>query len=146
MSITAGVDMSADPATVVRRQYIASAAGDLEAWRQTVANDIEWTETAGFPLGGTYRRPDAVIEGVFEALGDVWDDWITHDDTYIVDGERVVVLGRYSARNKATGFPLEARVAHTFVVRGGQIVRFEQYVDSATVQNAMVTTSESANR
>ncbi|MBK3572148.1 DUF4440 domain-containing protein, partial [Streptomyces sp. MBT62] len=41
---------STAPADVVRRQYLASAAGDLEALRATLAPDVEWTEMAGFPL------------------------------------------------------------------------------------------------
>jgi len=44
---------STSPREVVRRQYIASAAGDLEALRATMAPDVEWTEMAGFPLAGT---------------------------------------------------------------------------------------------
>ena len=50
---------STAPADVVRRQYLASAAGDLEALRATLAPDVEWTEMAGFPLAGTYRTPTA---------------------------------------------------------------------------------------
>ena len=34
---------STAPADVVRRQYLASAAGDLEALRATLAPDVEWT-------------------------------------------------------------------------------------------------------
>ncbi|MEY9968332.1 ketosteroid isomerase-like protein [Streptacidiphilus sp. MAP12-16] len=131
------LETSTAPADVVRRQYLASATGDLEAFRATVAPDVEWTETAGFPLGGTYRTPDGVIAGVMEQLAAAWDQWVTHDDTYVVDGERVVVLARYSAVNKATGKSMEVRVAHSFVVRGGRIVRFEQFVDSAGVHAAM---------
>ncbi|MFF1922816.1 nuclear transport factor 2 family protein [Streptomyces sp. NPDC058221] len=129
--------LSVDPADVVRRQYLASATGDMELWRTAVADDVEWTESAGFPLAGTYRTPDAVVAGVFERLAEAWDGWVTHDDTYVVDGERVVVLARYSATNRATGKPMEARVAHCFTVRGGRIVRFEQIVDSARVLAAM---------
>jgi ketosteroid isomerase-like protein len=125
------------PAAVVRRQYLASATGDLDLWHTVVAPDVEWVEAAGFPLAGTYRTPDGVISGVFEQLAAAWDDWITHDDTYVVDGERVVVLGRYSAVNKATGKTMSVRVAHCFIVRGGKIVRFEQIVDSAGVRAAM---------
>jgi uncharacterized protein len=88
---------STAPADVVRRQYLASASGDLEALRATLAPDVEWTEMAGFPLAGTYR----------------------------------------TATNKATGRPIDVRVAHHFVVRGGQIVRFEQFVDTAQVRGAM---------
>jgi ketosteroid isomerase-like protein len=125
------------PAEVVRRQYIASATGDLEALRATLAPDVEWTEMAGFPLAGTYRTPEGVTTQVMEALGRDWEGWVAHDDRYVVDGENVVVLARYTARNKATGKTLDVKVAHHFVVRGAAIVRFEQFVDTALVRDAM---------
>lgn len=128
---------SAAPADVVRRQYIASANGDLEALRATLADDVEWTEMAGFPLAGTYRTPAGVTSAVMERLGKDWDGWAAHDDTYVVDGENVVVLARYTGTNKATGKDIDVRVAHHFVVRGGRIVRFEQFVDTAKVRDAM---------
>ena len=119
------------PADVVRRQYIASANGDLESLRATLADDVEWTEMAGFPLAGTYRTPTGVTSAVMERLGAAWDNWIAHDDTYLVEGDNVVVLARYTATNKTTGKDINARVAHHFIVRGGRIVRFEQFVDTA---------------
>jgi hypothetical protein len=53
-----------------------------------------------------------------EKLGQDWDDWTAHDDTYVVDGEDVVVLARYTAVNKATenpstpAWPTTARAAN----------------------------------
>ena len=128
--------MSAAPRDVVRRQYIASAAGDLEALRATLAPDVEWTEMAGFPLAGTYRTPHGVTSNVMEVLGRDWDGWTAHDDSYVVDGEDVVVLARYTATHRASQRKLNVRVAHHFVVRGGLIVRFEQFVDTAKVAEA----------
>lgn len=128
---------SSAPADVVRRQYLASAVGDLKALRATLAPDVEWTEMAGFPLAGTYRTPDGVTAAVMERLAQEWDDWTAHDDTYVAEGENVVVLARYTATNKATGKHLNVRVAHHFTVRGGAIVRFEQFVDTALVRDAM---------
>lgn len=132
---------STAPADVVRRQYLASAAGDLEALRATLAPDVEWTEMAGFPLTGTYRTPEGVTSNVMERLAADWDDWTAHDDTYVVDGDNVVVLARYTATNKATGKAINVRVAHHFVVRGGHIVRFEQFVDTAKVREAMASSA-----
>jgi uncharacterized protein len=131
-----GVSAEASPADVVRRQYLASAASDLEGLRATLAPDVEWTEMAGFPLAGTYRTPSGVTTHVMEQLGKEWADWTAHDDTYVVDGENVVVLARYTARHRTTDKPLAVRVAHHFVVRGGLIVRFEQFVDTALVRDA----------
>lgn len=130
---------SSAPADVVRRQYLAAGNGDLEALRATLADDVEWTEMAGFPLAGTYRTPHGVTSAVMERLDQEWDDWVAHDDTYIADGENVVVLARYTASNKDTGKHINVRVAHHFIVRGGRIVRFEQFVDTAKVRDAMAT-------
>ncbi|MGY2877023.1 uncharacterized protein ACVW00_004213 [Marmoricola sp. URHA0025 HA25] len=131
-----GLTEGSSPAEVVRRQYLASAAGDLEALRATLAPDVEWTEMAGFPLAGTYRTPEGVTTHVMERLGADWDGWTAHDDRYVVDGEDVVVLARYTASHRGTGRPLAVRVAHHFVVRCGLIVRFEQFVDTALVRDA----------
>ncbi|MFC9327065.1 nuclear transport factor 2 family protein [Kitasatospora sp. NPDC057015] len=132
---------STAPADVVRRQYLASARGDLAALRATLADDVEWTEMAGFPLAGTYRTPEGVTAAVMERLAADWEDWTAHDDSYVVDGENVVVLARYTARHRTTGKQLAVRVAHHFVVRGGLIVRFEQFVDTALVREAMTGTA-----
>lgn len=135
MGLTAETVPEQTPADVVRRQYLASAAGDLEALRATLAPDVEWTEMAGFPLAGTYRTPEGVTANVMERLAADWSEWTAHDDTYISDGENVVVLARYTATHRATGKPLAVRVAHHFIVRGGRIVRFEQFVDTALVRD-----------
>ena len=136
MGLNEDFSTSASPRDVVRRQYLASAAGDLDALRATLAPDVEWTEMAGFPLAGTYRTPEGVTSSVMEVLGREWDGWAAHDDTYVVEDENVVVLARYSATNRATGKLLRVRVAHHFIVRGGLIVRFEQFVDTAKVAEA----------
>ncbi|GAA4556983.1 nuclear transport factor 2 family protein [Streptomyces collinus] len=128
---------STAPADVVRRRYLASAAGDRAALRATLAPDVEWTEMAGFPLAGTYRTPEGVPVGVMEKLGEDGDVWTAHDDTYVADGESVVVLARYTATHRVTGRPVDVRVAHHFVVRGGLIVRCEQFTDTALVRDAM---------
>jgi len=132
----ADVAASTAPRDVVRRQYLASAAGDLEALRATMAPDVEWTEMAGFPLAGTYRTPEGVTSNVMEVLVRDWDGWAAHDDKYVVEGEDVVVLARYTATNRATSKKLDVRVTHHFIVRGGLIVRFEQFVDTAKVAEA----------
>ena len=80
-----------------------------------------------------------------ERLGQDWDGWTAHDDTYVVDGENVVVLARYTATNKATGKDIDVRVAHHFIVRGGRIVRFEQFVDTAKVREAMTVSTPSGH-
>jgi ketosteroid isomerase-like protein len=49
MTTMTGTDSAASPAPadVVRRQYLASAAGDLEALRATLAPDVEYRLARG---------------------------------------------------------------------------------------------------
>ena len=56
-------------------------------------------------------RPEAVTRMSWR-LAEDWNDWTAHDDTYVVDGENVVVLARYTATHKRTGRALAVRVAH----------------------------------
>jgi hypothetical protein len=66
---------------------------------------------AGFPLAGTYRTPEGVTSNVMERIGESWSDWTAHDDKYVVDGEDVVVLARYTAHHRVTDKHLAVRVA-----------------------------------
>lgn len=42
--------------------------------------------------------------------------------------------GNYSGIYKATGRPMNARVAHLWTLADGKVTHFEQFVDSHTVQ------------
>src|SRR5207244_1066122 len=102
-------------------QYAASASGDLEALRATLADDVTWTEMAGFPLAGTYSGPAGVTSSVMEQLQSAWEHWAATPNEFIIEGERVVALGHYTARNKATGKSVNVRFTHIFRVRDGKI-------------------------
>jgi ketosteroid isomerase-like protein len=49
---------------------------------------------------------------------------------------KVVVLGHYVWQVKANGRTIDGDFAHVFTVRGGRIVAFHEYMDSAAVANA----------
>ena len=80
----------------VKGVYDAFASGDVPAVLGFLSSDVEWTEAEGFPLGGTYRGPDAVLSGVFMRLGTEWDGFAAVPHEFIDGGDTVVALGRYS--------------------------------------------------
>lgn len=122
---------------VIRDHYAASASGDLEGMLAPLAADAAWTEAAGFPYAGTYHGPDEVREQVFFRIGADWDGY-RHDLEELVDGGDVVVaIGTYSGTYKQTGKAMTARVVHVWRLRDDAVVRFEQFVDSAPVLEAM---------
>ena len=121
----------------VKEVYEAFATGNIPAVLGFLSSDIEWTEAEGFPYGGTYHGPRAVLEGVFMRLGTEWNGFAAVPDNFIDGGDTVVALGKYSGAYKQTGKYFEADFAHVWRVRDGKAVRFTQYTDTLLVQRAL---------
>jgi ketosteroid isomerase-like protein len=102
-----------------------------------VAEDISWTEAKGFPYGGTYIGLDNITKNVFSRLGGEWIDYKFTPEDYVADGDKVVAYGTYTGTYKLTGKPFAARVAHVWKLKNGEIVSFEQFVDSQLVNDAI---------
>ena len=99
--------------------------------------DVAWTEAKGFPYGGTYIGLEAIIENVFNRLSTEWIDYKITIENYVSDKDTVVAYGTYTGFYKRTNKYFEARVVHLFKLKDGKIISFEQFVDSATVKDAM---------
>jgi ketosteroid isomerase-like protein len=102
-----------------------------------MADDVQWTEMAGFPCAGTHVGPAQVIEKVFKALGAEWEGYRFVLERLVDGGDTVVGIGDYHGRNRATGKTMHARVTHVWQVQGGKVRRFEQFTDTLLVARAM---------
>lgn len=121
----------------VKSVYEAFAKGDIPNVLAFLDANIEWTEAEGFPYGGTYRGPGAVLEGVFMRLGTEWDGFAAVPHEFIDGGDSLVALGKYSGTYKATGKSFEADFAHVWKIKDGKAIRFVQYVDTLLVDRAL---------
>ena len=125
------------PLQIIQDHYAASARGDLDGMIAPFAPDVSWTEMAGFPYAGTYVGPQAIVENVFGRLGAEWDGYRADPDAFVAEGDQVVAFGVYSGTYRPTGKHMQARFVHHWQLRDGQVVRFEQYTDTALVRAAM---------
>ena len=132
---TVSADAASDAANqaVVESLYRAFAAGDGATIGGLLAADLVWMEGEGGPLAdrNPYNGPAAVFEGVFGRIGAQFEGFVVTPATYLRSGDRVVVMGRYTGTNRATGEALDAQFAHVFTVSGGKIIHFQQYTDTA---------------
>lgn len=122
---------------VVRGIYAAFARGDIASVMATLAPEFVWIEAEGFPGGGTYTTPDAILHNVFRRLAAEWNTFSAAPHEYICDGQTVVAVGEYSGTCKATGKAFRAPFAHVWKLHGGGVVRFQQFTDTAVVQRTM---------
>jgi uncharacterized protein len=113
--------------------YAAFGAGDVPKVLGSMHPQIQWTETAGYKYGGVYRGPQAVLENVFARIQVDFESFSVDVERLIDAGNVVVMQGHYVAKGKATGKSVRAAVAHVLEISDGKIVRFDQYVDSATI-------------
>jgi hypothetical protein len=122
---------------IIQGAYSAFANGDVPGVLGILSPDVAWTEAEGFPYGGTYIGPQAVLEGVFMRLGTDWDGFAAIPAELIDGGDSIVALGKYSGTSKATGKSFQANFAHVWKMRDGKVIRFVQYTDTLLVQQAL---------
>jgi ketosteroid isomerase-like protein len=121
-----------------RRSYEAFANGDLDGALAMMDDGIVWHQAQGLPHGGTYHGLAAVRAAIFDPLDEQWwDDFDAAPSEFIGLGDHVVVLGRYTARAKGSGAPLDVPFAHVWLFRGGRAVRFHQFTDTRGWTNAL---------
>jgi ketosteroid isomerase-like protein len=70
-------------------------------------------------------------------LAEEWDGFTVHPGTYHDAGDVVVVEARYSGKYKATGKDIDAQVCHAWTIKGGKVTKFQQYMDTAHMQDVM---------
>jgi uncharacterized protein len=124
---------------VVKGLYAAFARGDGPAVLAAMDPGIVWNEAENFPYAdrNPYVGPMTIAEGVFYRLATEWENFQAVPEEFLDAGDTVVTMGRYRAKNKATGIPINAQFAHVWRVKDGKISNFQQYTDTAQAVNAV---------
>jgi uncharacterized protein len=111
-----------------RSAYEAFASGDLEALRDSFAEDAVWVTSDELPLGGEVRGRDQIL-GNFAQIPNYWSSFSVEPEEFIDAGEYVVVRGTQRAGNDRGSF--EAPFVHVLRYEDGKAVRGEFFGDSA---------------
>ena len=122
---------------LVQQVYDTFKSGDIEALFKLLSDDIEWQlpEIENVPFAGRWRGHEQMGQ-FFDSLVDSQE--VQHFDPreFITKADKVVALGHYSWRVKSTGREFGGDFAHVFTVRGGKVVRFHEYMDTAAAAAA----------
>ncbi len=118
---------------VIRRGYEAFGRGDIDALLKEFDENVEWITPGPSDLAtaGT-RRGHAQVREFFNALDEVYDIQRFEPKTFLAQDDLVVVLGEDTARIKATDKVIDEDWVHTFTVKNGKVVRFQEYLDTAS--------------
>lgn len=117
--------MSLHDIDTIRTAYTEFAAQDAAAVLAKLDPEVEWVEGGGGDSpSGTFVGPDAIATGVFAVIGANFDEYHVDPSEFVDHGDRVVVTGRFTGRNKS-GATLDTGFEHVFAMRDGKVVRFE---------------------
>lgn len=123
---------------LVQSLYEAFGKGDIGKIVDASAPDVEW-ENVGRPQDCACfgkRSGTAGVAEFFKTIGGLWDFKQFTPREFIATGDRVVVLGSYAMVHKTTGKPFEADWTHIFLIKGGKVVSFREFTDTARAAEA----------
>jgi uncharacterized protein len=131
--------MSENNGDLVKSLYAAFGTGDVPTVLGAFDPTIEWKEAESGPLAdhNPYIGPQAVLEGVFMRCMQLFEGFTVRPNHFIDGGDTVAVEGRYAGKANATGTVLDAQFLHVWHLRGGKVVRFQQYTDTAQWSKAV---------
>ena len=107
-------------------------SADMKSVLDLYSDDVEWhvPEMENVRIGGK-RRGREGVKAFFSALAEHYELLQFEPKEFIAQDDKVVVLGRYSWRVRATGRDFSSDWAHVYTLNGGKIVRFHEYMDTA---------------
>ena len=120
--------------TVVKGIVAAFETGDLPGLLHALSPDVEWRVGGpdSVPYAGT-RRGREQVKHFFEELSRVVEFQRFEPQTFISEGETVVVLGQEKLLVRAGRQAIENDWVMVFTLRKGQVAAFRQFSDTAAL-------------
>lgn len=129
-----------DNVAILRQAYERwneTGGGSAEHWLGIVADDIDFRSLGGGQQGGLeFTCPGEGCAGLaayFEALAQQYEILGYRFDDAIAQGDRVVMVGAVSMRNRTTGKQCETPKVDIARMKDGKIIEFTEYYDTAKV-------------
>ena len=129
--------MSEQNKAIVKQAYDNFKSGNIEAVLNLMSEDVAWTlpEMENVPFGGKRTGRTAVRE-FFATIDTLQKPLRFEPREFIAEGDRVVSLGSYEWRVKATNRDFSGEFAHVWTIRDGKAIAFHEYTDTAACENA----------
>ena len=124
---------------LLKNLYADFGRGNIPAVLGAMSPDIKWYSAEGNPYmlsGAPWVGPDAILNNLFMKIGNDWDKFVVHPKAFHDAGNSVIVEVRYTGTVKATAKSVDAQACHIWDVKDGKVTKFQQYLDTAQLQDA----------
>jgi len=113
---------------LVRSIYAPEGRGDFSSSADWAHPDIEHVTVEGVDAGSVTGR-GGLVRAVRNWLSDFDDVRVEAEEYRELDGDRVLVLNKFSGRAKRSGLQIDQRAAEVFEIHDGRVTRIVQYAD-----------------
>ena len=127
--------MPEDNLATIRRVYDAFKTRDTSVIQDVFAPDITIWQSPELPWGGEYHGPDGAFTFFLKLLENI-ESQVTTDSLFAA-GDHVVQTGRTRGNALANGASFDIPEVHIWELRDGKIVRYQVYIDTPAMLDAL---------
>jgi ketosteroid isomerase-like protein len=113
---------------ILRAAYAAFNRGDIDDAVQSLDPQIDWSEPAEFPGGGTYRGREGARQYLTHSRASV-AEVISEPEQFIPTGDRIVVFVYARVRPKDSTTWQEVRLADVYLFRNNTPIEMKAFAD-----------------
>jgi ketosteroid isomerase-like protein len=121
-------EQTAQRIAILRSAYSAFNRGDIDAAVQSLDPQIDWSEPAEFPGGGSYHGREAAKQYLTNSRASV-AEVISEPEQFIPAGDRIVVLVYARVRPKDSTTWQEVRLADVYLFRDLTPIQMKAFAD-----------------
>lgn len=113
---------------LLRAAYDAFNRGDIDAAVEPLDPDIEWSEPAEFPGGGTYHGREGAKKYLSQSRA-AWAEVTSKPEQFIAAGNRIVVFVHARVRPQNSNEWQEVRLADVYTFSNGKAIHMRAFAD-----------------
>ena len=121
------------PRAVVEGFYQALTDCDMDTFASYLDDNVVWTISGPVDVlqfCGQHRGKDVVLKLVGRDIRAILSERRFNPDTMLIDGDRVAVLGKLTAKRRDAGHAISYRIAQFLRFRDNKLVDYVSLLDS----------------
>jgi ketosteroid isomerase-like protein len=119
----------------LRAGYEALDRGDISLVREFIHPEARMSDRPEIPDATTYVGWDGIVLSL-RASRETFDDFHFIPEAFFEKGDKIVVILRMTGIGRASGVPVEERIAHLWTVEDGRAVTLQAYTSPADALEA----------